>query len=253
MRREGLLVQLIAILYLTRHGTALRGHTEPEGNLHQLLQVWSKDNDAVKNRLQENQFTSHQFVNELLELLGLAALRRVLNRIKECNGPAWFSIIADEATDVNQTEQVNLSILWDNDAYEVHEDPVGLIRVPDTKAETRFKVIKDVLVQCNLPLSLCRGQAYDGTANMQGRRTGVATRIRAEEPAVIPVHCCAHSLNLSLQDAAHQLVCVRDALDLSRGVINMINLSLKRLHLFSTSLTVRGGSVTLKPLSTTTL
>ena len=161
------------------------------------------------------------------------------------------SIIADEATDVNQMEQVNLSLHWVSDSYEVYKDPVGLIRVPDSEAETLFKVIKHVLAQCNLHLSFCPRQAYDGAANMQGQRTGVATRIRTEKPAVIPVHCCAHSLNLCLQDAGCKLVCVRDALDLSREVINLIRLSPKRLHLFSTNLTVSGGSVTLKPLSTT--
>ena len=54
----------------------------------------------------------------------------------------------------------------------LHEDPIGLCRVPDTKAETLFKVLKDLLIRCNLPLALCRGQAYDGAANMQGRNLG---------------------------------------------------------------------------------
>lgn len=30
--------------------------------------------------------------------------------IKEGVGPAWFSIRADEATDVNNTEQINVSV-----------------------------------------------------------------------------------------------------------------------------------------------
>ena len=42
---------------------------------------------------------------------------------------------------------------------------------------------------------MCHGQAYDGAANMQGRKNGVATRISEEQRAAIPVHCCAHSLN----------------------------------------------------------
>ena len=60
-----------------------------------------------------------------MELLGLAVLHCVLNRIKECNCPALFIIVADEATDVNQTEQVKVSICYVSDSYEVHEDPVG--------------------------------------------------------------------------------------------------------------------------------
>ena len=58
--------------------------------------------------------------------------------MKEGIGPTWFSIIADETTDVVSTEQPNLSIRWVSDEYEVHEDAIGLCRVPDTKAETLF-------------------------------------------------------------------------------------------------------------------
>ena len=90
---------------------------------------------------------------------------------------------------VSSSEQLNLTIHWVTDGYEVHEDPVGLFRVPDTTAETLFTVIKDMLIQCTLPLSLCRGQAYDDASNMQGKRSGVATRFRNEQPAAIPVHC----------------------------------------------------------------
>ena len=53
-RRHGLVTQLRAIVFLTRQGIAIRGHTESEGNLHQLLQVWSKENEVVKNWLREN-------------------------------------------------------------------------------------------------------------------------------------------------------------------------------------------------------
>ena len=46
---------------------------------------------------------------------------------------------------------------------------------------------------------------------MQGRQSGLATKIRNEVPAAVPVHCLAHCLNLCLQDAGHKL---RDALTL---------------------------------------
>ena len=196
LRREGLLMQLRAILFLTRQGIAIRGHTESEGNLYQLLKMWSINSDAIKNWLSENRYTSHQFVNEVIDIMGLSVLRSVLKRMKECSGPAWFSIIADEATDINQAEQLNLSIRWVDDEYQAHEDLVGLFRVPDTKAETLFKVIKDLLIWCDLPLALCRGQAYDGASNMQGRRTGVATRVCREQPAAVPVHCCCTFIKL---------------------------------------------------------
>lgn len=101
-----------------------------------------------------------------MKILGLTVLLNLLQTMKEVMGTAWFSTIADEATDVCNAEQLNLSIRWVNDMCEVHEDPIGLYRVPDTKAETLFK---DILIRCNLPLALWYGQVYDEAANMQGR------------------------------------------------------------------------------------
>ena len=115
-----------------------------------------------------------------------------------------------------------------------------------SNAETLFKVIKDLLIHCDLSLALSTGQAYDGTSNQQERRTGVATRIRSEQLAAVPVHCCAHSLNLCLQDAGHKLVCIRDALEICREVIRVYP---NRLHPFS-NLTSSCRGVSLKPLRT---
>ena len=47
-----------------------------------------------------------------------------------------------------------------------------------------------------------RGQAYDRSVNMSGHLRGVAARFNKEEPAVLHVHCLAHSPNLCLQDAS---------------------------------------------------
>lgn len=118
-RRQGLLIQLRAIRFLTRQGIALRGHSESDGNLHQLLCAWSVDNEVIQSFLRENRYTSHQAVNELIEILGLTLLRKLLMSIKEGVGPAWFSIIVDEATDVANNEQMNLSVRWVNDDMKI--------------------------------------------------------------------------------------------------------------------------------------
>ena len=70
-----------------------------------------------------------------------------------------------------------MSIRSVDDNYVISEDLVGLFSLPNTASDTLVEVLKDLLIRCILPLSLCRGQAYDGAANMQGRRKGVATQI----------------------------------------------------------------------------
>ena len=82
-------------------------------------------------------------------------------------------MIADEATDISHTEQISLSIRWVNDTYQIFEDTLALSDLSNTKALTIFKANKDILTQCDLPLSQCRGQAYNGASNMSGIRNGV--------------------------------------------------------------------------------
>ena len=175
-------------------------------------------------------------MNDQIKILGQTLLRSLLLKIKEGDGPHWFSIIADEAADVINSEQLNISIRWVNDTYHISEDSIGLCRVPNTCADTLYTVIKDALIRCNLQLSLCRGQAYDGAATMLGKKSGVATRFLKDNPAAIPIHCCAHSLNLCLQDAGRKLPTLRDALESVREISNLIRYSPKRSHLFSTKL-----------------
>ena len=182
--------------------------------------------------------------------MGQNLLRTLLEKIQE-NNPPWFSVIADEATDICNSAQLNLSIRWVNNKSEVFEDTVGLFRIPNTKAETLFMVIKDLLTRCNLTFPLCRGQAYDGAANMQRKRSGVAARFLSENPAAIPV-CFAHSLNLYLQGIGKNVVCIRNAIEIVKEVGKLILYSPKQLHLFSSTLQQASDSgVSLKLLCPT--
>ena len=145
-------------------------------------------------------------LNEIISLLGKRLLRTLLSKINE-SSPSWFSIIVDEASDASHKEQFNLSVRWVDNSYAVHEDPLGLVCLPDTTAATLFAVVKDILIRCILPMEMCRGQALDGAASMQGIQKGLATLIlKRENPAALSVHCFAHCLNLCLQEAGRKLV-----------------------------------------------
>lgn len=60
-----------------------------------------------------------------------------------------------------------------DDAFNIHEDPVELIDVPKTNSDT---LTKDSLLRFSLPLSQCRGQAYDSACNVRGHISSVAAR-----------------------------------------------------------------------------
>ena len=69
------------------------------------------------------------------------------------------------------------SAAWVDNNFAIHEGVLGLIQLPDTKAVTVFAALKDILLRYSLPLSQCRGQAFDEAANRSGIKNGVATGI----------------------------------------------------------------------------
>ena len=127
-----------------------------------------------------------------------------------------------------------VSVHWVSKEYEIFEEPIGLVKLTKTDAATIFAALKDVLLRCILPVNTCRGQAYDGAAIMSGHLRGVASHFKKEEPAALYVHCVAHSLNLSLQDASRSCTSVRDSLKLVMEIVKLIKCSPKRTTLFNT-------------------
>ena len=102
---------LAAIRYLTRQGLPLRGHNEDnesfEGNLYQLLLLQAQDCSGMKSWLHQREYISPEIVNELIKIMGQNVLRQLLASIR---ASLWFSILADEATDISHHEQMSLSI-----------------------------------------------------------------------------------------------------------------------------------------------
>ena len=67
---------------------------------------------------------------------------------------------------------------------------------------------------------------------MHGKRKGLATFIKNEVPAALPVHCLAHSLTLCLQDVARK-VDLQDITDIVREIVGLMKYSPRRTHLLN--------------------
>ena len=106
-RRHALVKQLYCLRYLLRQGLAVRGHKEIEGNLYQLLVMVSAYDSEMSTWLREKKYISPAIVNEQISIMGLAVLRTLLDSIKS-SSPPWYALIADEATDVANHEQLSL-------------------------------------------------------------------------------------------------------------------------------------------------
>ena len=97
-------------------------------------------------------------------------------------------------------------IRWVDEDLSIHEDPLKLIHLPKTNAETATSAVKDYLNRFSLPLSQCSGQACNGTSSMSRHLNGLAARITKDIPTVIFVHCFACCTNLYLRSVARQCV-----------------------------------------------
>ena len=104
-----MLKQLHCLHFLLRQGLAIHGHEETEGNLYQLLIMWSAFDSGFRKWLRHKKYLSPLIVNEQISCMGLSVLQSLLRGIEECY-PPWYSIIADEASDVSNREQLNVSI-----------------------------------------------------------------------------------------------------------------------------------------------
>ena len=144
----------------------------------------------------------------------------------------FFAMIADESTDTAGKQQLTFILQHVSDDFEIHENFIGLHEIDKADSEHLSAVILGCLVRLNLNIHLVRGQGYDRAAVMSGVQNGVASKISAIEPRAVYIHCASHRLNLALQDSAQRVTIIRDALHLTREMINFIRCSPKRSRIF---------------------
>jgi len=87
-----------------------------------------------------------------------------------------------------------------------------------TDAQAMMRMICDVLLRLNLPISMLRGQTYDGASNMAGKFNGTQALIAGKQPLAIYVHCLMHAGNLAAQSALESAAPVRDAIGTANAV-----------------------------------
>ena len=74
----------------------------------------------------------------------------------------FFSIMADEATDSSNNEQLALCHRWVDHNFEAHENFMGIHKVENIRSDTLVTVLKDIRIKLNIPLLNFRSQCYDG-------------------------------------------------------------------------------------------
>ena len=229
------------VLFCGRNNIVLRGSRDEDpsneslkGNFQALLYFQVESGDTV---LQEHfetasrnaTYVSKTIQNEMITTAGKYIKDQLLSA--EIRASKYFSVIADEATDVSNKENLSLVIRFVDSTQTIREEFVGFyLSEEGTSGRAIKNVITNAVADSGLNMNDCHGQCYDGAGNMPSRLDGAL--IKEDYNKAIYFHCMNHRLNLCITDTcSYQLV--RDMIATVRKLSEFFNNSQKRQqHLF---------------------
>ena len=169
------------------------------GNFQELLKLISETgNSHLKSVIvhvpKNATYRSKTIQNQIINLVGDRIKSEIIGEIKKSK---FFSILADEASDISNKEQMSLVLRYLDSNFLVKESFVGFIHC-DTglTGEHLSNTILKEIDSLGLSMDDCRGQGYDGAGAMAGSEKGAATGILQRYPNAIYIHCYSHILNL---------------------------------------------------------
>ena len=193
-----------------RQGIALRGHRDDNTSTDLLYQgkfkavvnfrVESGDivlQEHLKSCSSRETYISKTTQNVLIHCMGDFIRDQIVADIIKSK---FFSVSADEVTDVSNWEQLGIVFRYVKDGEAV-EKLVGFVACESVRGEDIFREIKAFIANCGLDIKMCRGQGYDGAGAMAGALKGCQARLKAEVPQAVYYHCSSHQLNLAISKA----------------------------------------------------
>ena len=215
-RNRNVLTSLFQIVMLCgRQGIAFRGHVDDrvwgdkigyqenhdtnQGNFIELVKFRACTDQVLADHLKSAplnaHYTSKTIQNEMIDVVGEHIRNALLDDIKEAT---FYSVMADEVTDVSNNEQVSISARYVNSQLEAKEVFLDIVDTERITGQALSELIITRLKKWGLQLENLRGQAYDGASNMAGKKNGCQAKITEKAPLAFYMHCAAHQLNLSV-------------------------------------------------------
>lgn len=204
------------ILLCGRQGISLRGHrdagpikssedpVENDGNFRAILRCKLRSGDeALKSHLETmsktGTYLSPVTQNTIIAICGKIIQNKIVAKVRKAK---FFSILADETTDIASVEQFSLCIrFFNSDDLKVEENFLEFIPVTDLTGQNLANVLLRALEELDINCNYMVGQGYDGASSMSGVFHGVQAYVREKFKCAIYVHCASHSLNLAISDA----------------------------------------------------
>ena len=135
----------------------------------------------------------------------------------------YYTIMADETTDADNKEQLDVVFCYIHDELQAYEEFVGLYQLDKTDAKSIVATLKDVMVGMNLDIHHLRRQCYDGVSTMSGVRTGVAKQILEEESCAFYIQCFGHVLYLAAGGTIRKVLELKNALDITHKMSKLFS------------------------------
>jgi hypothetical protein len=223
-----LVAHLHTLKTLLRQGVAIRGNTDLDSNIYQFNLDKARNDKALKLLLDEKHYvTVHDILSEQEQMLVLSARRNLLNKIL---GKRFYSILADESSDVSKTEQLSFSVRTCDDSYKVSEDFIGIYECSQgLSSDALLHYTKDILLRCGMDGENMAAMSFDGAAAMKS----LARMLKVDvAPNAIYVHCFAHCNELIVKDATKLSDLLATSLDLCQSLYAIVGAYPKRILLF---------------------
>lgn len=159
----------------------------------------------------------------------------VLKELRHQSGRFLYSISADEVTDSSNTEQLAVVIRSVGPTGDIRERLLEYCDLESMTGESVADALMDCLSRHGLSLEDCRGQTYDGAANMSGKFRGAQAVIARIQPLAVYHHCSSHKLNLALNSTS-SVTEFRVMIENVKRLGIFFNYSPKRTHILQTIL-----------------
>ena len=152
--------------------------------------------DHFKNAAKNATYRSKTIQGEIIRITGTLVRAKLVDEIKDA---VFFSIMADEASDISVKEQLSLVLRFVDGEGKIREEFIGFIHCNEgTSGQAIADNIFHKLDELGIDIMNCRGQGYDGAGNMTRKNKGV---VRDRNPKALGCHCQAHILNLCIARA----------------------------------------------------
>lgn len=171
--RQKLIPIVRAVLLCGRQGLSLRGHrdqsslslkmpVENDGNFRALLRYALDSGDqGLANHLNtagaNSTYLSFRIQNEIIDAAGTLIKSNIVQRV---NKSGYFSVIADESTDVSGIEQFSICARFvdKTDEYKIREDFLCFIPVEDVTGKGLANTLLITMENIGINLVNMRGQ-----------------------------------------------------------------------------------------------